>query len=51
MHIWLPNLEQIFVLFIVVVSDDGVGDGDYGDNCLPVMPEKARGTVGQPEAE
>ena len=32
-------------------GDDGVGDGDDDDNCLPVMPEKARGTVGQPEAE
>ena len=32
------------------VDDDGGGDDD-GGRCLPVMPEKARGTVGQPEGE
>ena len=36
---------------MVVAEDDGEDGGDDGVGCLPVTPEKTRGTVGQPEGE
>ena len=48
----LVSVMYMMLMLVVItnVDDDGGGHDD-GGRCLPVMPEKARGTVGQPEGE